>query len=409
MVGTRVRVAVGARGLAVLALLTLAACATDRAAPDASRASAPTGTTLAPAGTAAPGPIARGTTAPSTAPGPPQPWGEGGPTVVQFANLGFPSYTIGSPSADPDGRVWFRAGTVNESCLVSVDPASTELHATVEPLGDVATGDDGSVWFTTERGAVRQDADGARVSYDVGAPIGSEHVARPISIDPQGRAWVTATEANAIARIEPHGSVTRFTDGIPAGASPGTIDAGPDGSLWFAEPDVHQVGRASPDGAIEQVAVGGAPEVVVADLTGGAWFFDGASSGFGHIDRSGGVTRVANATPNAPVIDMAVAPDGSVWYVADPGIVGRFGDGLPLQELPIPDEGGRTARASFQHPRGITSDANGTIWFTSYFYGGEGMAISLDAVATADTAAGWPEDLPLDRPIGASITTCGDR
>ena len=330
--------------------------------------------------------------------------------MVELARVGFPSYTIGSIAADNAGGLWFDAGAPSERCLARLDPRSGELRADARAVGQVATGRDGSLWWSLDQSVVRQQAgvDGTGAAYDLGATVGSEQVVHPLTVDPQGRAWVTLTGANAIARVDRDGPVTRITDGIPAGANPGTIDAGDDGTVWFAEPDVHMIGRATPDGVVTQVDVGGAPEIVVAASGGGAWFYDTDDRSFGRIDGSGAVQRLENATPSAPVIDMTVAPDGSVWYVADPGIVGRFGDGLPLQEIPIADTSGTTTRASFHHPKAITADDAGMIWFTDLFYPGEGSTIAVFAAFAGAPPQDWPQDLPLDRSIGSTLTTCGD-
>jgi hypothetical protein len=48
-------------------------------------------------------------------------------------------------------------------------------------------------------------------------------------------------------RITPGGSITEFS--LPAGkAGPTAITTGPDGNLWFIEPDGNKIGRITPGG-----------------------------------------------------------------------------------------------------------------------------------------------------------------
>ena len=60
---------------------------------------------------------------------------------------------------------------------------------------------------------------------------------------------------NRIGRITPLGVVTEFSAGITAGAGPLGITAGPDGNLWFTEPNGNRIGRISTGAA---TAVGSA-------------------------------------------------------------------------------------------------------------------------------------------------------
>src|SRR5262249_31906011 len=56
---------------------------------------------------------------------------------------------------------------------------------------------------------------------------------------PDGNMWFTEPNANAIGRITPNGQITEY----PAPASPSGIVAGPDDNVWFTEPAAGKVAR----------------------------------------------------------------------------------------------------------------------------------------------------------------------
>ena len=54
----------------------------------------------------------------------------------------------------------------------------------------------------------------------------------------------------------PAGLITEFAQGISAHATPFYIAKGPDGNLWFTEPDVNHIGRITPSGAVTEFGAG---------------------------------------------------------------------------------------------------------------------------------------------------------
>jgi virginiamycin B lyase len=314
-------------------------------------------------------------------------------------------------SSDPAGTLWFEAGSTVMRCLNRLDPTNGELVTTPEDIGEAAA-TDGAVWFTSATSVTRRAADGVQATFDVGATIGIAGLRRPITVDPAGRAWVSLTGDDAIARIGADGQVDRFADGIPAGAMPGTIVAGADGTVWFAQPGAGRIGRTSADGAITSVEVGGTPTLVAAGPDASAWFVGepdetGAATGApGRIAADGTVTRYDDVVLDGPVIDLAVAADGAVWLAEATGVVGRLGSDGSFAEWPLVPAP-NTFETGFHHPESITFDADGTAWVSVWFYGGEYTSILLFAVVVGERPDDWVGDLPLDRPIGRTPSTCG--
>ena len=73
-----------------------------------------------------------------------------------------------------------------------------------------------------------------------------------ITAGPDGRLWFTDPDTDRIARITPAGVITTFAD--PAGTSstnePADIVAGADGNLWYTSPGSNRIGRITPAGVI---------------------------------------------------------------------------------------------------------------------------------------------------------------
>src|SRR6266516_3008942 len=76
---------------------------------------------------------------------------------------------------------------------------------------------------------------GAQVVTEFSAGISAGAGLANITAGPDGNLWFTEPNIDRIGRITPAGVVTEFSAGITAGARPYDITAGPDGNLWFTE------------------------------------------------------------------------------------------------------------------------------------------------------------------------------
>src|SRR6266498_4945348 len=68
---------------------------------------------------------------------------------------------------------------------------------------------------------------------------------------------------------------------------PISITAGPDGNLWFAERDVHKIGKITTGGVITEypLPIGGFPWDITAGPDGALWFPE-----YQYVDRIGRIT-----------------------------------------------------------------------------------------------------------------------
>jgi streptogramin lyase len=98
--------------------------------------------------------------------------------------------------------------------------------------------------------------------------------AQGIATGPDGNVWFTQPQDVQIGRITPAGVVTE--DDVPAGNStPVGMAAGADGNLWFTEYNNHKIGKITPAGAITEYPVptaGSRPDQITTGPDGKMWF-----------------------------------------------------------------------------------------------------------------------------------------
>ncbi len=242
---------------------------------------------------------------------------------VGFQDFPTPPNSFGNTVADivpgPGGAVWFTEtpepyttdlNGPNPKALIRITPdgvsSNYSLGTGVGVVG-IASGPDGSVWFTTYT-TVRDPITHGRDSIFLGID----------RIGPDGRLTKLVTDK----AIEPTNS----------------MKVGPDGNLWIAEWNPWVVGH--PD-----------------DPTGRT---------FDRITPAGVVTKF-NA-PNARSYDFAVGPDNSVWYTAELNpargglgpsrVIERLTPGGRVIDYPLPaaDQAGGI-------PEKFTAGPDGNIWF----------------------------------------------
>lgn len=270
---------------------------------------------------------------------------------------------VGPAAVAPDAypSVWATVSGTTPA-IVQVDP-STGTTVRSFPLGGaddapglIALGPDGSLWF----------------------PIEPRRCSTPCNAAPVA----------AIGRITPEGALTRATAGLVAGSAPLGIAAGPDGALWFTDPNAAApaIGRVTTEAAPGIVEFTNAqspglsatsvPVAITADAEGHLWFTDQSAI----APAIGRITPAAIAgelptiiefplpSANSVPVNIALGPDGNIWFT-DPGdpncgrpAIGRITpDGASLVEFPIAEFSGGTVAAS--HPEGIIGAASGSILY----------------------------------------------
>jgi streptogramin lyase len=191
-----------------------------------------------------------------------------------------------------------------------------------------------------------------------------------ITAGPDGNLWFTEPDGNRIGRITPLGVATEFSAGITAGAGPYDITAGPDGNLWFTE-RVGRIGRITPDGVVTEFSAGitanAHPYGITAGPDGNLWFTEPGSPfgyrGIGRITPLGVVTEFSAGISGVPG-QITAGPDGNLWFtervvkLLSSSLFSRIGRITPQG---VVTEFGIIAGTGVGY---ITAGPDGNLWFT---------------------------------------------
>jgi streptogramin lyase len=249
----------------------------------------------------------------------------------QFATFGLPGIlgSVNGLTAGPDGNVWFTESvypfTVEKVGFITPTGEITEFSISVPPgvrgsIGSITTGPDGNLWFTHDRTLATITPTGVLRDHV------ADNVGDALTTGPDGNLWASGPgfdpltgrlAGDFIQRISVTGSVTTFSVGTFS-LSHSAITAGPDGNLWFTEPDSNEIGRITPDGQITLYPVptpGSLPTGIAAGSDGNVWFTEGASRHIGEIVVNGTPPAPAAATATALAIDVSKPSVGQTVHL----------------------------------------------------------------------------------------------
>ncbi|MGN6258195.1 MAG: Vgb family protein [Solirubrobacterales bacterium] len=241
----------------------------------------------------------------------------------------------------PDGSVWFtgfyKIGRIAPDGVVTTFPLPNgegEEGKHVFDDGPLVIGSDGNVWFSGARG----------LPDEKGHVVGDEPI---------------------IGRLTPSGQLTEFD--LPRdGGHPIRLTAGPDGNVWFSEAQGHRISRISPDGRIQAFSLAPfeEPRDLTAEPDGAIWFMDSRPDGqaIGRMTTSGSVSEfpLPPGEGEEPgglygAGSVLAGLDGRVWFVGENGFVGRIGPTGRLSRVAIPT----------RNPEDLALGPEGSIWYTS--------------------------------------------
>ncbi len=239
------------------------------------------------------------------------------------------------------------------------------------------------------------------------APLGEIHsfplapgaAAQAIVAGPEGDMWFTEPEAAAIGRITPAGTITEFKGlkGAPDG-----IALGPEGNLWFADVGPHMaIGRITPAGEITEFSEGlnYHPYSIARGAEGDLWFT--TPSTIGRITPAGQITEYKKGVFETPGA-ITAGGDGNLWFTVEgtEPAIGRVTPAGEVSEYPIAHK--------WLEPNAITEAADGSVAFTTASGDNEGGV--YEAVVGLVTPAGKIYLSPAERldAIPAGIATGPD-
>jgi len=229
--------------------------------------------------------------------------------------------------------------------LLDVTPAAT------------ATGPDGRLWFSSSQTALLGYVYPGGQVKEFLPPTPSLGPALGIAVGSDGDLWfIEGSASNRIGRIDPQGNFNDFP--VPSGQAAQSIAAGPDGNIWFTEQngigwidtttgivrefqiqfpanarvsfDANGTPLLTTEGSVSSLTsttvIGLANQNLVASfetIQQGApaitWFIEPGNTAIGRFDQSGDFT-VFPVPSGAKVLQIAVGPDGNIWFTEQNGI-----------------------------------------------------------------------------------------
>jgi virginiamycin B lyase len=280
--------------------------------------------------------------------------GRGAPQFVEYAMPEPEDMPIGIAAA-ADGTIWFSIGGADAIGRVR-DGQLERLPKpgkSVEPIGiDVAP--DGSAWYTDIAAQVvsRMTPSGEVSSFRLNTPM--VRLGR-LAVAPDGAAWFAESTSQSVTRLQ-EGELTRHEFQSPRGGPYGVAVAA-DGTAWATLQAGNQLLRIAPDGAIQvfdlprQAAV---PTDIAVAPDGAVWFVQFRANNIGRL-QDGQFAEFAVAEENAGLTGLAVAEDGAVWFgMLRVGSLGRLRDG-EVRTFKLPRDDAR--------PYSVAVDASGNVWY----------------------------------------------
>ncbi len=188
-----------------------------------------------------------------------------------------------------------------------------------------------------------------------GGPATSARLSEPegVAVDASGNLYIADTYNYRIRKVTPGGTITTLagngtygisSDGIPAiGAAlafPEGVAADASGNLYVADTGNARIRKVSAAGVIGTLAGGGLGD-------GGLGVFGFLNQPYGVARDNSGNTYIADTNDNRV---RKVAADGTISTIAGTGVAGFFGDG------------GASAGAQLNNPRGLVLDASGNLY-----------------------------------------------
>jgi virginiamycin B lyase len=274
----------------------------------------------------------------------------------------------------PDGNVWVTQQT--QAKLVRVTPRGGlrffPLPANSGPHG-IKFDRAGHLWLTLEfaNAIAELDQEGRILNrYPIPQAGAGPH---GLAVARDGSVWWTGKEGNLIGRLDPRTGRMRLFPLPHPGSFPIYIAEGCDG-MYFTELKGSRLGRVTDQGEITEYPTP-TPDslpIAVAPRACRIWFSEESGHHFGVLDpRTSKLTEYRLPHPDEDLAGLAFDASGTLWIqYKEPDLIGRVGDGMRVDEFPIPTKDATMHR--------IILGPGGNMWFT------ELAADKVGYISTAD-------------------------
>ncbi len=261
-----------------------------------------------------------------------------------------------------DGALWYTAANSNNLGRMTTEGVATEYPTTSSDSGiqQIVIGPDSAFWFTQGKSGQI-----GRAIFPVTTPFSNGYGSfnnfnnfppspRMAILGPDGAIWLSTL--GAIARLTADGGLSMYTQSASSPFSgPNGIAAGPDGAMWFTQPNTAQIGRIAPAGTYSGYTVVACkfcgPYSIVAGPQQDLWFTEINGVNVGRITTAGVITEFP---VGAITTGIALGPDGALWFLLrqDSSYIGRLTTQGQYTQYPLPSGYGYS----------ITAGADGALW-----------------------------------------------
>jgi virginiamycin B lyase len=205
-------------------------------------------------------------------------------------------------------------------------------------------------------------------------PMAEGSAPHGMAFDAKGRLWVALEDFGKIVELDRQGKIVKEYDvNLECTTSrkailthPHGLSAGPDGeTLWFACKATGTVGRITPDGKVETIAlhtVGSVPIYIKPGPDGNMWATELVGNAIARITPDGEVTDFPIPTANSRPIAIVPEPGGAaMWFSEEAGNkVARIDMDGKITEFPVPMTQPNVILA------GLAFDGEGNLWTQQY-------------------------------------------
>jgi virginiamycin B lyase len=271
--------------------------------------------------------------------------GDGAAPFVEYPMQQPEDMPIGIAAA-ADGTVWFSIGGADAIGRVREGQLERlpKPGKSVEPIG-IAVAPDGSAWYTdiAARVVSRMTPSGEVSSFQLNTPM--VRLGR-LAVAPDGAAWFAESSGQSITRLK-EGELTRYQFQSPRGGPYGVGDAA---GRQSAAAD--RAGRS--DRALNLPRPGAVPTDIAIAPDGAVWFIQFRGNSIGRL-KDGEFAEFPVTMENAGLTGLAVADDGAVWFgMLRAGSLGRLRDG-EVKTFRLPRDDAR--------PYSVAVDRDGNVWY----------------------------------------------
>ncbi|CAB4937356.1 unannotated protein [freshwater metagenome] len=281
-------------------------------------------------------------------------------------------------------------------------------------LNDIATGKDGSLWFSEEKGykVGRITTAGQITEWTIPREREGDTDFGPeqLTVAADGRVWVLSdahSSAFVIDPAVPNTPVGRYAiDGDELGGRRGNdIAAAPDGTVWITDSLGDGVLRIASDGRGADTR-GGAPQcdfdgILAPGPDGKMWCADsGGGDALKRIELDGVTSTAIPLAPGFSVSSLAAGPGGTMWFGRNSAGSFAFKPGDGAVGFVAPDGNVReVALGDRVAPTSLAAGPDGAMWFGS---------AGFDQVVGRVTTAGAVTLKPLGARRADAVAFGGD-